>query len=70
VRTIEQIESLDELRDVDPLRVTRPWMYALGSLVAVYLVLRFETEGLWPIAIGLAFMVPISYLTGRWGGIT
>jgi signal transduction histidine kinase len=67
VRTIEQIESLDELRGVDPLRVTRPWLYGLGSLVAAYLVVRFETEGLWSIAIGLALMVPVSYFTGRWG---
>ncbi len=67
MRTIEQIESLDELRDVDPLRVTRPWLYGLGSIVAAYLVLRFQTEGLWSIAIGLALMVPVSHLTGRWG---
>ena len=67
MRTVEQIESLDELRDVDPLRVTRPWLYGLGSLAAAYLILRFQTEGLWSIAIGLALMVPVSYLTGRWG---
>ena len=67
MRTIEQIESLDELRDVDPLRATRPWLYGLGALVAAYLVVRFQTEGLWSIAIGLAVMVPVSYLTGKWG---
>ena len=67
MKAIEQIESLDELRDVDPLRATRPWLYGLGALVAAYLVTRFETEGLWSIAIGLALMVPVSYLTGRWG---
>ncbi len=67
MRTIEQIESLDELRDVDPLRVTRPWLYGLGSIVAGYLVLSFRTEGLWSIAIGLALMVPISHLLGKWG---
>lgn len=67
MRTIEQIESLDELREVDPLRLTRPWMYGLGAIVATFLVLRFDTDGLWPIAIGLAFMAPISHVIGRWG---
>lgn len=67
MRTIDQIESLDELRKVDPLRLTRPWMYGLGSLVATFLVVRFDTPGLWPIAAGLALMVPISHFTGTWG---
>lgn len=67
MRTIEQIESLEELRDFDPLRLTRPWLYGLGSLVAAYLVFRFETDGLWSIAIGLALMAPVSYLMGRLG---
>lgn len=67
MRTIEQIESLDELRDIDPLRVTRPWLYGLGAIVAAYFMVRFQTDGLWPVVIGLAVMVPISILTGRWG---
>jgi hypothetical protein len=46
---IQQIESMDELRKVDPLRLTRPRVYGLRAIVATSLVLRFDTDGLWPI---------------------